>query len=275
MRRSPKNDKGDREKGGVWPAPPAREMIKCYLFDLDGTVYLGGRLIPGAKETLARLAKTSKVCFLTNNSSKSKAEYLQKLHSLGLDCDERHLISSLDSAVRFLQKSGRTQKVFALATPGVKAELAERGIELVEEGAETVLATYDTAMTYQSLTNCCLQLRVGAFFCATHPDLNCPSERGPLPDLGSLFALIEASTGRKPDVVCGKPFPLMAETVRERFGLDPAEIAMVGDRLTTDIPFGLENGFFTVLVLTGESDRAMLEASGLRPHAVLESLNEL
>lgn len=250
-------------------------MIRCYLFDLDGTVYLGGKLIPGARETLDRLSARAEVCFLTNNSSKSKAEYLRKLRGLGLSCDEKHLISSLDSAVRFLHNTGRTHRVFALATPGVKAELADRGLELVEDGAETVLATYDTSLTYENLSNCCLQLRAGAFFCATHPDLNCPSERGLLPDLGSLFALIEASCGRKPDVICGKPFPLMAETVRARFGFEASEIAMVGDRLTTDIPFGLENGFYTVLVLTGESDRAMLKASGLTPHAVLESLNEL
>ena len=229
--------------------------IKCFLFDLDGTVYLGKNLIDGALETVEFLRKRAKVCFLTNNSSKSKKEYLQKLFNFGLNPKEDELITSTDAAVHYLKHYHAGKAVYFVGTENVREELLTQGLPLTSSNPEIVLLSYDTSLTYKKLCEISLHLKRGAFYIATHPDITCPAEEVYLPDIGSFMELIFAATGRRADVICGKPTKILADVVTEKFNLTPQEIAMCGDREMTDIRFAKDNGFTSILVLTGETQK--------------------
>jgi HAD superfamily hydrolase (TIGR01457 family) len=250
--------------------------VELFLLDLDGTIYLGNQMIRGAGEFLQKVKQAGKrYCFLTNNSSRSSSDYLKKLSSLGIDAGPDEVLTSGYAAIRYLKAAFPSSRVFLMGTRSLKREFAEEGIRLVEESPEVVVVSYDTELDYEKLCQTCLFLRQGAFYVCTHPDLNCPSQRGSLPDAGSFMALIQKSTGRLPDIICGKPYPAMAQAVRDKFGLSGKKVAMVGDRLMTDIAFAKENGFVSVLVLSGETDRKALEESGVEPDFVFSSVREI
>ncbi len=251
------------------------DQIKLYAFDLDGTVYVGDELIPGAKETLEALNERAAVCYLTNNSSKTKAEYLDKLHRLGLQAEEGNVITSLDATIAYVDTHLKGRSVYLVGTDSVVREAQERGLSLDERQPDAVIVTLDTTLTYEKLCTLCRSLRQGALYLATHPDKKGPAPGGFVPDVGSFLALVEAVTGRSPDVVCGKPFRPTAELLERRFGCSGREIMMVGDRLSTDIRLGIDNGYRTCAVLTGETTRDMLRDSAIRPELVLDSLADL
>ncbi len=246
--------------------------IKCFLFDLDGTVYVGGKLIPGALETVNLLRARAKLCFLTNNSGKSRGEYLQKLRDLGLSPSDSELIISTDTAVKYLLENHSGKSVYFVGRDAVAEDLAEAGLRLTKQSPDIVLLSYDTTLDYSKLCDISLHLSRGAVYVATHPDVTCPAEPVAVPDVGSFMELIYAATGRRADAVCGKPSGVLAELVKDKFGLQPHEIAMVGDRQATDMQFAMDNGFASVLVLTGVTTRQNLEIS---PDFVLESIAEL
>jgi len=246
--------------------------IELFVFDLDGTVYVGQNLIPGALEIIDLLRRRAKVCFLTNNSSRSKAQYLQKLSGLGLDVTEDELLTSTDAAVMYLEQNCPGAGVYALATPDVLGELTARGIRLDDKNPDVVLLTYDTALTYQKLADTAVFLKRGAKYVATHADLTCPAEEAYLPDAGSFMALIEAATGRRPDAVCGKPGPVLARAIAQRYGVPAKNTAMFGDRQYTDILFAKQNGMRSVLVLTGESKPGEIT---VQPDLVLGSIADI
>jgi len=250
--------------------------IELFLLDLDGTIYLGSRMIDGAAEFLRKIKQAGKrYCFLTNNSSRASADYLKKLHSLGIDAGPDEILTSGYAAIRYLKANHPSSRVFLMGTRSLRREFFEEGINLVEESPDVVVVSYDTELDYEKLCKTCLFLRQDTFYVCTHPDLNCPSQRGPLPDAGSFMALIQKSTGRLPDVICGKPYPALAQAVRDKFGLSGKKVAMVGDRLMTDMAFARENGFVSVLVLSGETDRKMLNESGAEPDLVFGSVAEI
>lgn len=250
--------------------------VKCFLLDLDGTIYLGNSLIDGAEDFLKAVkAGGKKYCFLTNNSSRSAADYLKKLEKIGINAVPDEVLTSGQSAVSYLKKNYAGKSVYLLGTESLKKEFSGSGIVLTENKPDIVVVSYDTELTYEKLSKACLYITGGALYIATHPDINCPSERGMLPDLGSYMELIKKSTGKSCGIICGKPRGIMAEAVLERFNLKREEIAMVGDRLSTDIQFALNCGFVSVLVLSGETDMEMLEKSGLKPDVVLPSVKGL
>ncbi len=250
--------------------------VKAFLFDLDGTIYLGGKLIDGAKETLEQLRNSGKkVLFLTNNSSKSVADYLAKLQKMGITDNVADICSSSLSTIAYLKKRNLQHGVYLVGTKSLRKEFIAHGIELVEENPKTVVLGYDTELTYEKLCKLTRFIVKGAGYIATHEDINCPAEDVYLPDIGSMMALVEKSIGRLPDVICGKPRQAMAEYVQDLLGLEAWEIAMVGDRLMTDIAFGINNDFVSVLVLSGESTKEMLDKSGLEPSYVLGSVKDI
>lgn len=249
--------------------------VKLYAFDLDGTVYVGDRLIDGAKEALGRLRTHAEVCYLTNNSSKTKDEYLYKLRKLGIEVTEREMISSMDATVSYVKAHHPGKSAYIVGTERVVAEACENGIVFDDKHPDMVIVTLDTELTYEKLCKLCSFVQSGALYLATHPDCSCPAPGGFVPDVGSFLSLVETATGRRPNVICGKPYRPMAEELERRFGCFGSEVMMVGDRLSTDIRFGIDCGYRTCAVLTGATTPGILAESGMHPTVVLGSIAEM
>ncbi len=249
--------------------------IDLFLFDLDGTVNMGDIPLDGAIDTLNRLTAAGKmVCFVTNNSSKSKYDYLEKIHRLGYKAKIEQIITSGMATAQYLSRYRPYKSVYVLGTDQLKREMGDYGIEIKDDGDIVVLG-FDTSLTYDKLFHACILLEQGREFIATHPDFVCPSEYGNMPDTGAIMALIEKTNGRTPSVVIGKPNAPMAEFVFDHCHVEPGKVAMVGDRLYTDILFGKNNKMTSILVLTGETTIEMLNASDIKPDMVLNSINDI
>ena len=252
------------------------ENVKLFLMDMDGTVYVGDSKIDGAMEALQALKeKGKKVLFLTNNSSKTASAYVTKLARMGYPATEKDIFSSGEATIRFLLEERAGKKVLLLANSAVCKQFKDAGVPLVTEGADLVVVCFDTDLTYAKLTAACNCIFEGKEYIVSHPDFVCPAEPYPVPDVGSFMALIEAVTGRTPDLVIGKPYATMARYIGEMYGLRPEEIAMCGDRLYTDIKFAVNNGMKSILVLTGETTKEMLEASDVSPDLVLDTFADV
>lgn len=250
----------------------------AFALDMDGTTYLGGRLLPGALDFAQRcLRRGTPFVYLTNNSSKSRAEYGRKLQALGLPVGESHVMTSGEAAIRYLLREHPGKRVLLLATPSYEAEVREAGIALAAGRADADLAVlaYDTTLTFARLVDLCDVVRDGKMLVATHPDVNCPVEGGCWPDVGAFLALVQKSTGRGADVIIGKPGPLMATALCERFALPADRLAYVGDRLYTDVAMARRTGMLAVLVLSGETTMADLEGAAEPPDLVLDGLHEM
>lgn len=250
--------------------------IKLFLLDLDGTVYLGDRLIEGASEFIEAVRERGRrVVFLTNNSSRSRRQYIEKLTGMGIECGAEDVYISSDAALKLLVERYGGKRVFVLGTQSLTDFFSEGGVNITERDPEVVVVGYDTELTYRKLCTATTALRRGAAYIVTHSDINCPAYPEFVPDAGSIIALIGESTGRRPQFDCGKPYVFMGESISERYGFVKEEVAMVGDRLYTDIKFGLNNGFFTVLTLSGETDAEAYERSGLEADLVVESIGKM
>ena len=254
------------------------KKISVYLFDMDGTLNMGEEPIEGAMETLKILTEAKKtVCFVTNNSSKSKYDYLKKVRRMGYDADIKQIITSGMAAASYLNKHFNGQKVFVLGTETLVKELKEDGINVVGVGedADIMLLAFDTELTYAKLWHATNLVAQGKKYIATHPDFVCPSDKGNMPDAGALIELVKATTGRVPEIIIGKPYAPMAEYVFDFCSVTPEEVAFVGDRLYTDVKFAINNGMASVLVLSGETDEKMMKESGLNIDFVFPDVNEL
>ena len=251
------------------------KKVKGFLLDLDGTLYLGEELLPGAEVFLKKLRERGKkILFLTNNSSKTPLEYREKLSRLGIVASSFEIFTSLEGAVVYLKKK-RVQSLFPLATSSVVKYLEKQGFQIAEDSPERVLLTYDTELCYEKLATACLLIEKGVPYVATHPDVVCPTPWGMLPDCGAMLAMIQAATQRSPEVVLGKPHPEFGRAALERLQLPPEQVVIVGDRLYTDMEMGHGLGLFTLLVLTGETKEKDLEKARLTPHGVAHSLEEV
>jgi len=247
--------------------------IKAVMLDMDGTFYMGDVLLPGALELLAFLNERGMpFSFLTNNSGKSSADYVKKLIGLGVKPEEARVYTSGDATIDYVLREYPEKKVFLMGTRSLRESFLRAGMSLVEEDPDLVVLGYDTELTYPVLTRFCDFVRAGLPYLATHPDVNCPVLGGYAPDIGAMMAMIEASTGRKADLILGKPNPGIVEGLAFKWGLRNEEILMVGDRLYTDIMMGKTAGVKTALVLTGEASREDLPNAKHQPDWVLEDL---
>lgn len=247
----------------------------CFLFDLDGTVYLGDELLPGARELLAYLDENSRpYYFLTNNSSRSRADYSRKLAGYGLITSEEKIFSSGMATAIYLKKRKPGARIYLVGTPSLEEEFRAYGFELVENDPDYLVLGFDTTLTYQKIRVLADFVVEGRPYIATHPDINCPTPGGFIPDIGAMMALIKTSTGRDADVIVGKPHAPMVEAIVEQTGFEPEQLTMVGDRLYTDIALG-EAGILTVLVLSGEAKLEDLVSAPHQPDLVCENLGEL
>jgi 4-nitrophenyl phosphatase len=247
--------------------------VRCYLLDMDGTFYLGDRLLEGALHFIRCLERRGRdYLFLTNNSSKHGREYADKISRLGLPVPESKVFTSGEATALYLNDSHPGARVFLLGTPSLIEEFRLRGIRLDADAPDLVVLGFDTTLTYDKIRRMCDLVRAGLPFIATHADFNCPTPSGPMPDVGSMLAMVKAATGREPDLVVGKPNRMIVDAAAHKLGLPVESLGMIGDRLYTDIALGQTAGIATILVLSGETRREDLSASTFRPSAVFEDL---
>lgn len=252
------------------------DSIRCFALDMDGTVYLGETWIDGAKEFLAKIEETGRnYVFVTNNSSKSPCVYVEKLHRMGLEVTEEKIVTSGQATVSYLKKHYAEKKVFLLGNELLQEEFIQAGIRLEDQTPDVVVTAFDTSLTYAKLCKVCDFVRAGIPYLATHPDFNCPTEDGFIPDVGAIHALIHASAFRYPDRIIGKPNRDMVDYLLDRTGVNRTELAMVGDRLYTDIAAGVNNGLWSILVLSGEASLQDVESSDAVPHLIFPSVRDM
>lgn len=250
--------------------------IRCFLLDMDGTFYLGNQLIEGSLDFLEALRRTGRTArFLTNNSSRSASAYTRKLEGMGVPEEYRDVISSAHAAAHYCQREFPEGRCFLMGNPSLREELTAMGLNLRDEKPDYVLLAFDTTLSYDRLCVCCDLIRSGLHYIATHPDFNCPTETGFIPDIGSFMALIEASTGRRPDMILGKPYEGIVQEALDRTGFQKQEMAMVGDRLYTDVATGVRHGLTGILVLSGESTLKDLETSDVQPDLIFDRLSSM
>ncbi|MBO4870098.1 MAG: HAD-IIA family hydrolase [Clostridia bacterium] len=249
---------------------------KLYIFDMDGTIYLGENVFPFAVEYINRLREDGRrVLFFTNNASKNKKVYFDRLTRMGFCPSRGEIMTSGDVTVRFLLEQRPGKKVFLLGTRSLKKQFAAAGIELSED-ADIVVSSFDTELTYAGLERACTLIRGGAEYLCTHPDFNCPTETGFIPDSGAIAAAITASTGVKPRFF-GKPYADTAEMIFSYTGVGAGDACIFGDRLYTDIALGKNSGMTAVLVLSGETKREDLKdlPADRTPDLIIESIADL
>ena len=244
----------------------ALKDVKCFLLDMDGTFYLGGQLIDGSLDFIKRVQETGRdFMFLTNNSSHNANFYVQKLAGMGLNIDRSKVMTSGEATCEKLNELYPGKRAFLLGNEFLAEELAEAGIVVDNKNPEIVVIGFDTTLDYQKMWDVCNFVRAGLPYIATHPDFNCPTETGFMPDIGAIMDFIAASTGRRPDLIVGKPHTGIVEAVLRRTGLKVGELAMVGDRLYTDIETGIRSGMLSILVMSGETTEEMLAESTTKP----------
>ncbi len=251
--------------------------IRHVVLDLDGTLYRDGRVFPQTLPFLERLGRLGMgYTFLTNNTSRSKAEYVQKLNGLGIEAREDEIYTPAESVMAYL-RSRRTpvKRIGVLGTPSLCKEFEQASFEVSWDEPEAVIAGFDMTLTYERLCRAAYWIAQGRPFLATHPDLICPTDEPTvLVDCGSICACLTAATGRTP-LVFGKPSPTILLDLCERLRLRPEQMLMVGDRLYTDMKMAREAGVPSALVLTGEATEEEARSSAVPPGAIAADIGEV
>ncbi len=248
---------------------------ELFVFDMDGTIYLGGRVFPFAVSFINRLRESGRrVLFFTNNASHDPEFYAEKLSRMGFSPRAGEILTAGDVTVSFLKTHRPGKSVYLVGTPELERQFRGAGIGLRED-AEIVVTSFDTTLTYEKLRIACDLIRGGAEYLSTHPDLNCPVEGGFIPDSGAIAALVTASTGVSPTCF-GKPYETAARMMSEISGVPFDRMCVFGDRLYTDIAIGKRSGITALLVLTGETTLADASSAAPadRPDFILSSLAE-
>ncbi|HXG04919.1 MAG TPA: HAD-IIA family hydrolase [Candidatus Binatia bacterium] len=254
-----------------------RLPYRGWLFDLDGTVYRGEALVPGADAVIAALRDDGRrVAFLSNKPLESRAAYAAKLTRLGIPTAAGDVVNSSLVLARHLGRLDPGAPVFVIGEPPLVAELEAHGFEVRRDHrVRWVVIAFDRTFDYAKLNTALQAVRGGARLIATNPDRTCPTEEGEIPDCAGMMAAVEAVTGRAVDVVVGKPSPIILEVALERLGVPAAEAAIIGDRLETDIVMGKRGGLGTVLVLSGVTRADDPRIAELAPDLVIRSIAEL
>jgi HAD superfamily hydrolase (TIGR01450 family) len=258
-------------------------LYDAYVFDLDGTIYLGDELLPGARETIETLRRAGRpVRFLSNNPTRDPEQYAEKLTQFGVPTPPEEIVNTTVTMTEWLRREAPGATVFAIAEEPLRAALAAAGIRTSEDPAEIdiVIASYDRGLTYRKLQIAfdAIWFHGRARLVATNPDRYCPLPGGRgEPDCAAVTAAIEACTGAHCEVVVGKPNPIMLTAALAGVDVDVERCLMVGDRLATDIRMGIEAGAPTALVLTGDTRAAELDllAAADRPTYVLAGVADL
>lgn len=249
--------------------------VRCFMLDMDGTIYLGDSLFPFTKDFLDAVVKSGReFCFFTNNSSKDTDTYLQKLSRMGIDIPREKMLISNGVAADYVLENHPGAKVFVLGTPLLRRELTNFGVNVVEDDPDVVLVGFDTTLEYNRLAKACDFIRAGLPTYGLNPDYNCPTETGFIPDCGSIAMLIEGSTGRTFPFF-GKPSPLTRAYIAKQTGYEESELAIIGDRLYTDIALADNSPMCSILVLSGESKVEDIGTMPGDPDLIFKDLSEI
>jgi HAD superfamily hydrolase (TIGR01450 family) len=255
-------------------------MFAGYVFDLDGTLYLGEALLPGAAETLEAIrANGSRVAFLSNKPLDAPATYAAKLTALGIPAGPEEVVTSTDALIRYLGAHAPDATILPIAEPLLVDMLRDAGFRLASldrpEDADLVVVSWDRTFDYGKLVAAFRAVRAGARLVATNPDPFCPTPDGDLPDCAAMLAAIEASTGATAEAIVGKPSPHMAAALLERISLRAEDTVLVGDRLMTDVRMAHEAGMVSALVLTGATPRSAVGDAPYAPDYVLDGVAQI
>jgi len=253
--------------------------LRHVVLDMDGTIYLG-RTLFAATLPLLELLRTLDIgySFVTNNCSHSRAEYVARLRAMGIEVPPDSVVTSSHSAIHHLrERLPGVRRLFVLGSRGGKEDLRLGGFDVVEDAPDAVVVGFDPGLTYAKLCRTAYFIKQGLPYIATHPDRVCPTDEPTvLPDCAAICALLETATGRKPDAIPGKPAPAMLREVLERRGLAADEVAMIGDRLYTDVRMARAAGVLTVLTLTGDAsaEQAARLPPAERPDLIVNDLDD-
>jgi len=264
----------------VNPDPKTIFEKDLYVFDMDGTIYLGYNVFPFAIRFINNLRAAGKrVLFFTNNASHTTEFYIKKLTKLGFSPKAEEIMTSGDVTIEFLKRHRAGKSVYLVGTDELVENFKASGINMLsgeEEKADIVITSFDTTLTYHKLDMACRLIRGGAEYLSTHPDFNCPTETGFIPDSGAIAALVTASTGVKPTYF-GKPYRETVEMIGEATGVSLDKMCIFGDRLYTDIAVGKRHGITAVLVYSGETTPADVEAAEVadKPDYAYPSLDDV
>jgi NagD protein len=258
------------------------KKIRHIAIDMDGTIYCGSTLFPYTKRALAMFEKCGiGYTYLTNNSSRSAEAYIEKLKGLGLKADRDSLYTSTMATLEYLRSNyADSKKIFVFGTESLRKEFEQAGYTVIRENdalePELVVVGFDTTLTYERMCSAAYWIKQGKPFIATHPDWICPTDQPTvLVDCGSVCAALTAATGIKPKVVLGKPDPCMLRGILKRHNIRPDELAMVGDRIYTDMAMAEKAGAFGVLVLSGEANIKDTDNCGVKIPLVVENIMAL
>lgn len=249
--------------------------VKMFVLDMDGTIYLGERLFPYTLDFLRRVKETGRdFCFFTNNSSKNREAYLQKLQRMGISLPPEKMLISNGVILDWLRENHPGESAYVVGTPPLVEDFRAAGVELSDERPDYVVLGFDTTLTYEKLRLACDFIRAGAPVYGVNPDWNCPVEGGFIPDCGSIAALVKASTGVQCEFF-GKPSRHTLHYMLKHTGCQPQEMAVVGDRLYTDIAVAAGTGVTSILVMSGETTPELLASSETKPDLVVENIGAL
>lgn len=250
--------------------------VRCFVLDMDGTFYRGGMLLDGSLGFYNTVRSSGRrVLFLTNNSSRDGDYYIDKLRNMGCSVSDGDVYTSGMATCRYLNHMMVGRRVFLLGNKYLKSEFRKYGVPLSQDNPDVVVVGYDTTLDYEKLCKVCELVRSGRPYIATHPDFNCPTESGFVPDVGAIIAFIQASTGRLPDYVVGKPNEGIVNGMLELTGMSTGELCICGDRLYTDIATGVNHGLLSICVLTGEATPEDIESSSVQPDLVFGRLADM
>ena len=248
------------------------KKVKCFILDLDGTVYLGDKILEGSIKFLKELEKDNITFkFFTNNSSKNAEFYINRIKKMGYNLSDDKMLISNHVIINHIKENMPNKKVFILGNEYLKNDFRRANINVVTEDADVVIVGFDTSLVYENVSKACEFIRNGAIFLGVNPDFNCPTEDGFIPDCGAICSMITASTGVVPEFF-GKPSQHTLKYVLKNTGFCEEEIAFVGDRIYTDIAIGKGNDSVTILVLSGEAKLEDLAYSEIQPTLIFNSL---
>lgn len=252
--------------------------VQLFLFDMDGTLYLGNRLFSFTKELLSAIKATGRrYMFMTNNSSKSVADYIKKLEKLGINAEREDFITSSQATAYYLKKYHKDAKLYVCGTVSLIKELEYEGFTVTDklDEVDCIVIGNDTELTFKKLEDMCkILLSRDVPYIATNPDYVCPTEYGSVPDCGSFCDMIYNATKKRP-VVIGKPEPLMPILAMDHTGITKEQTVVIGDRIYTDVKSGVNAGTISVLVLSGETTVDILNESDVKPDLVLDDCSPI
>lgn len=256
--------------------------LKHFALDMDGTIYMGMSLFPFTKPFLSGVKEMGlNYSFLTNNPSKSLADYLHKLEGLGIHATEEEMYTTVIATIDYLKKNKpEAKKLFLLGTPSMISQFEEAGYISTADDAndvpDVVIVAFDMSLVYSRLCRAAWWVSQGVPYIATNPDRVCPTDQKVvLVDCGSICACLTHATGRTPDIVLGKPDPNMLTGIMGRYGYAPEEVAMIGDRIYTDVQTAHNAGAFGVLVLSGETTLEIADQAEKQPHLICDNIGVL